>query len=805
MTTHKGQVAQSETRNQKLNKPELLAPAGSYAAFEAAVEQGADAVYVGTPGLNARALSRDFTFAEIGFMIKEAHACGVRLFVAMNSIIKEDELKGAVEALSILGGLRSDALIIQDQGLLFIARKWFPEIPLHASTLMAANNSLAVQGLTDLGFSRVVLARELTIDEIGRIHKQTGADIEVFVHGAMCFSYSGLCMFSSLHGGKSSLRGQCVQPCRRDYAVVESLKRTGKGQKPSGVDKEKRKYFFSMHDLCAVDVLPELRDAGVGCLKIEGRLKSASYVANCVSAYRMALDCMDEPLAEQERVLREAHRLLDAAMARKRSSGYMFSKNPVEAVSPEISGSSGQLLGRVEKISFAGGGGQPGLFKLFVPLVESVSVGDRVRFHDDKSGTRSACTLRFIETGGKRCKQAQAGGKVWLGMHGDLKSIRRDNFAGSLYRVDVKGRINIERKGIQRTKHLKGIRVNANGRQVNRILDELGWKATHDRQKSPPQRDRQSFGRRQDYGRKKTGAGAGAGSRSKTIPCWLGVRNIHDLKQRLPFRPARLLLPLSKDNIRGMSAHKGVVKKNQGRIIWQLPPVIEEMDLKWFRDEIRKLVTSGFQRFELGHFAQHELFSDYKGNENVNGKKEFRPRSRTRFKPKSINLELFGHYSLNVLNSAALQMVNKVGLRGVAFSLETESGNLRAAFADFAGDRQKYRGSRMLTGLFVYGRPPLFTARLDLRNYNQPRQVESPREERFTIERREGLTRVRSVLPFSLLHLQDEIVESGIDYMVFDLSGSPIKQEVAIVNSLLTNPGKRRQQVLSGNYHGVMV
>lgn len=779
-------------QNLKLKKPELLSPAGSFAAFEAAVEQGADAVFVGAPGFNARALSRDFTFAEIGFMIKEAHACGVRLLVAMNSIIKEDELAKAVESLSILSRLRPDALIIQDLGLLFIARKWFPELKLHASTLMTANNSLTVRGLTSLGFSRVVLARELTIDEIGRIHKQTGADIEVFVHGAMCFSYSGLCMFSSLHGGKSSLRGQCVQPCRRDYSVVDRLRKVDKRRQTNDADKKKRKYFFSMHDLCAIDVLPELRAAGVSCLKIEGRLKSASYVANCVSAYRMALDCMDEPLAEQDRVLREAHRLLDAAMARKRSSGYLFSKNPDEAVSPEISGSSGQLLGRVEKISFIGGS-RPDLFKLLVPLVEAVSVGDRLRFHDDKSGTRAASTLRFIEAGGKRHKQAEAGDKVWLGMRGNLKSINRDNFAGSLYRVDVKGRINIERKGVHKTKHLKGIRVNADSGKVNGILEELSWRKLHDEQNSPTKRERQSRGR-QGYGRKKRGTGER--ERAKKIPCWLGIRNIHDLKQRLPFRPARLLLPLSKDNMRVLPAQKGVVKKNQSRIIWRLPPVIEETDLSWFRDSISKLVAGGFHRFELGHLAQHDFFSDYHRSES--DKKKIRTRS------KAINLELFAHYSLNILNSAALQMVNQVGLRGVVFSLETESGNMRAALADFKGNRCRQRNSS-LTGLLVYGRPPLFTARLDLNNYSQTRQVESPRAERFTVERREGLTRVRSVLPFSLLHLQDEIVESGIDYMVFDLSGGPLKQETAIVSSLLNNPGKRRQQVLSGNYHGTMV
>ena len=189
---------------------ELLAPVGSFPAFEAALAEGADAVYVGAPGFNARALSKDFTFAEIDSMIRQAHRQGVKVYIAMNSLVKESEIPAALEALSCFEQMRADALIIQDLGLLYLARTWFPEIPLHASTLMSVHNSVAADELTRLGFARVVLARELTIEEMVQIHRRTDAEIEVFIHGAMCFSYSGLCMFSSLHGGKSSLRGQCV-------------------------------------------------------------------------------------------------------------------------------------------------------------------------------------------------------------------------------------------------------------------------------------------------------------------------------------------------------------------------------------------------------------------------------------------------------------------------------------------------------------------------------------------------------------------------------------------------------------------
>jgi len=185
---------------------ELLAPAGSFPAFEAALEQGADAVYVGAPGLNARALSRDFTMAEIDSMINQAHERGVKCYIAMNSLVKEEELPRAIEALACFSELAPDALIIQDLGLLYLARTWFPGLVLHASTLMSVHNSMAARELTGLGFERVVPARELTIAEMAEIHRRSGAELEVFVHGAMCFSYSGLCMFSSLHGGSRATR-----------------------------------------------------------------------------------------------------------------------------------------------------------------------------------------------------------------------------------------------------------------------------------------------------------------------------------------------------------------------------------------------------------------------------------------------------------------------------------------------------------------------------------------------------------------------------------------------------------------------
>jgi len=196
---------------------ELLAPAGNMESFRAAVQAGADAVFVGAPALNARNLARDLRLEEIAAMIHYCREHGLKLYLAANSLAREQDLPQVIETLAILAELQPDALIVQDLGVINIVKDYFPSLPLHASTLMAATNSLAVNAFASMGLERVVLARELTVQEIGIICKKSEIEIEVFIHGAMCFSYSGLCLFSSFLGGKSGLRGRCVQPCRRQY------------------------------------------------------------------------------------------------------------------------------------------------------------------------------------------------------------------------------------------------------------------------------------------------------------------------------------------------------------------------------------------------------------------------------------------------------------------------------------------------------------------------------------------------------------------------------------------------------------
>jgi putative protease len=751
---------------------ELLAPAGSFPAFEAALEQGADSIYVGAPGLNARALSRDFTMAEIDSMVRQARNRGVRVYIAMNSLVKENELPRAVEALACFAEIGPDALIIQDLGLLYLAKTWFPELVLHASTLMSVHNSMGARELSRLGFDRVVLARELTLEEMAVIARKSGAEIEVFIHGAMCFSYSGLCMFSSLHGGKSSLRGQCVQPCRRHYSW---LKNTGSRAKKGG--DRSGSYIFSMNDLCGVDVLPELRAAGVSCLKIEGRMKSASYVANTVAAYRMALDSMDAPEKEQERVLKEAHRLLDDAMARSRSTGFLLSARPTEAVTPERSGSSGTLLGRVRDLRQERARDGRMQTSVRLRLTAQVAEGDRLRLHDEKSGERVGFTLRSLLVQGKRRKTAEAGQDVVITCGRDVQAGGK-YFKGSLFKVDVGSRIAGERSGRQRSRKLSGRNVRADRNRVEEILGRLGWK------RSVPEHQSGRGGRK--TGKHHPGRKTGRRDR-RELPWWVVLAGIADINARLPVRPARILVPVNRDNMHRFARLSGKIGKKQGKIIWCLPVVVQEQEIEWYRQQVEMLIKRGYTRFELGHCSQYGFFlSAFEQGKRI---------------------ELFGRYTLNLLNSAALQGAGHLGLRGVVFSLETEKDNLSAALASFR--RQESRGrsrryKKLQIGMYVYGRPPLFTARLDSDHFNYRQQVVSPREETYTLEHRDGLTLARSTLPFSLLAQQQEPARAGLDYLVLDLSGGPLRKEAATVAALLGG-ARKRIQVLTGNYSGTLV
>ena len=261
-----------------MKKIEILAPAGSMESLYAAINKGADAIYLGGNKFSARAYASNFDNENILKAIDYAHSYGVKVYVALNTILKESEIKEAIKYAGYLYEIGVDALIIQDLGLFKNLKKLYPKMELHASTQMTIHNGEAAQYFTEKGFSRIVLSREMTIDEIKHISTNLDIETEIFIHGAICISYSGQCLMSSVIGGRSGNRGRCAQPCRMEY----TLESDGKGSKKA--------YLLSPKDMCTIDDIKEIVDSGTKSLKIEGRMKRPEYVAGVVENYRKAID-----------------------------------------------------------------------------------------------------------------------------------------------------------------------------------------------------------------------------------------------------------------------------------------------------------------------------------------------------------------------------------------------------------------------------------------------------------------------------------------------------------------------------------
>lgn len=263
---------------------ELLAPVGDFDSLKCAVQNGADAVYFGGELFNARASAHNFDDETLKLAIDYAKLRNVKINFTLNTLIKDDEFQSAVELAKYVYDLGADAIIVQDLGLARYIIKNFPDMEVHASTQMSVHNLQGVKELEELGFDRVVLSRELPMNEISYICKNTSTDIEVFVHGAICISYSGQCLFSSIIGGRSANRGKCAQPCRLPYELIIV---NGTNNQTQSLDKG---YLISAKDQCALEFIPDLIKAGVKSFKIEGRLKPPEYVATCTRIYRKYID-----------------------------------------------------------------------------------------------------------------------------------------------------------------------------------------------------------------------------------------------------------------------------------------------------------------------------------------------------------------------------------------------------------------------------------------------------------------------------------------------------------------------------------
>ncbi|MBC8018725.1 MAG: U32 family peptidase [Verrucomicrobia bacterium] len=756
-----------------INKPELLAPAGSLESFFAAMEKGADAVYAGLQVFSARARAKNFSLAQMERMLGYAHAHGRRIYITLNTLVKEQELPQLVDTLAALDAMRVDGVIVQDLAVARLIRNYFPAIALHASTQMTIHNTAGVQMLAELGFRRAVLARELAIDEIAAIAAATPVEIETFVHGALCFSISGQCFFSSYLGGHSGNRGRCAQPCRRLYD-----------------HRGKQGHFFSTSDLSAIDMLPELIRAGVASLKIEGRMKSAEYVANVVEAYRLVLDAPERALKES---LLAAKEILKFSFGRTPTKGFLASQQPEDIANPWQKGGTGRYVGQIKTIKGK---------RLTFETRDALSVGDRLRVQPKTDMAGQAWTVREIFVNNKKTMEAKAGSLVEVETPfcfevGDsiykvsskeaftlsdnaclrrLESVQGDKLPCRLQLLLDDGTLLIKAEvaGSQhefryplgaleaaRSTDMTGVLNSQFGktgdtpfrlesleapdfpavmipsgvfkelrRQFYRFLDESLTTASRERisaARSRALRDVQSLQH--------------AAARPATREILAVVMDLpRDWRFPLQQGADITIMPLSKAAIHQLPSAVPRMRGLEQQVIWQLPFMIFDRDIPLYLDTLRQLHGAGFRHFEAANLSHFALL---RGLEDIH---------------------ISTWHRCFSLNSQALAAWRELGAETATLYIEDDAVNLAALLsADIAIERR----------IIVYAPLPVMTTKIRLKDVHSNTPLHSDRGEAYSVTTRDGLQTISAATPFSLTSRHNELRHRGCGSFLIDLRQAP--------------------------------
>jgi putative protease len=753
-----------------ITKPEILAPAGSLEAFFAAMEGGADAVYTGLKEFSARAKAKNFSTTEMERLVAYAHGLGRKVYVTLNTLVKERELPQLVETLGALEAMAVDAVILQDLAVWRLARRHFPGLELHASTQMTVHNAAGVQMLERMGFTRGVLARELSLAEIAALRRTTRLELEHFVHGALCFSFSGQCYFSSWLGGKSGNRGRCAQPCRRRYSY-----------------RQQDGYYFSTNDLSAIDLLPDLMAAGVTSFKIEGRMKSAEYVASVVGAYRQVLDA---PPARRVEAVREAKERLKLSFGRLPTKGFLPGAVPTDIAIPSLKGATGRFLGEVSAIHDG---------TISFKTRDRLHVGDRLRVQPKSDQAGTAFTVKELLLGRRPAKVAQAGTQVSVPspFRGQFRvgdavfkvsseqaftmseaACRRKLGTAAAVPTPVNltvaladatlvisggsAGVNLERRYPVETfaasdrplstETLRGVFARTAGepfqlaelsapelppvvippsrlKEVRRDFYLALSQAVAEKQKTRRETHRQLA--MADL--LPTLAVRAAASRHLT----LAIRDLRDAHILSDPGIDRLLVPLSAANIQGLDHLGRRLRGRQEQVLWDIPFIIFDDQWRHFREAVRHLVERGFHSFRLNNLGHFPLFDGLD------------------------DLRLSAGYRLFSLNSQALLAWRKLGLAEATLYIEDDRENLGEILRREAG---------IETALTVYGPVPLITSRIPIRGVRADSPVLSDRGEAYRVDGRSGLTVLTSESDFSLFAHLTELQNMGCGRFLLDLS-----------------------------------
>jgi putative protease len=553
-----------------MNMIELLAPAGSPEALDAAIGAGADAVYFGLKNFNARIRSTNFTYAQMEAAVRSLHRLGRKCYITVNTVFEQREADRIFQLLKYLSSIGPDGIIVQDFGIVNMVKRYFPSLKLHASTQMNIASSRGANALSKDGVSRVVLARELCIDEIRAIRAGTNTELEVFVHGALCISESGLCLFSSYLGGKSANRGMCTQACRRFYRCtdiqrnqlgtddqIEQSEKLDHAEFDANSDTESG-YFFSPSDLQLIEKIPYLVEAGVNAFKIEGRMKSADYVGTVVSAYRRVIDAViDNGAIYSDKltgVITKSVDILRNDFARTKTLFHFNRDADVDWLNPDNSGGTGIALGKIIKVR-----GTNETRQGLIANNAKISLGDSIRIHSADDSNRQTHKVTFAE------KTTINGGTedgIWV-------SIPQANIGDSVFLIQTKAM----------SRHYPAV-LPKNTETFHR---EPGHEKAPEIALTRPS--------------KKT-------SQQLRDGLYTAVSRINDLYAVQSVRPVQVLLSYNRKNAAHILSGK-VIPFPSSEIILVLDPYFPQ-DLDVISNEIPLLLEKGFCKFVVnnpGHFS----------------------------------------------------------------------------------------------------------------------------------------------------------------------------------------------------------
>ncbi len=697
---------------------ELLAPAGDKEAFLAAIENGADAVYLGGKILNARQFAGNFGSEELSEAIRYAHVRDVNVYLTMNTLVSDEELPEALNFAKEAYLLGIDAVIVQDLGFAGLLHKELPDLHLHASTQMTVYNLEGVRMLESLGFKRVVLARELSVDEIRHICKSTDLEVEVFIHGALCISYSGQCLMSSIIGGRSGNRGKCAQPCRLPYSLLKDNKTIN----PVENSKTETAYLLSPKDICTVGFIDKIAQTGVKSLKIEGRMKNPEYVATVVSTYRKYLNGVDNgtKLTVDDNDKRKLTQIFNRGGF---SKGYFIGKTGRDIMCWEKPKNWGLYAGNV--LSYTK---ETGLLK--ISLKENLSIGDGIEIWNGENESPGT-VISWMSSGEKSINSAQPGTVVTVG-----KVKGRISKGDKVYKTSDKLLISEALESFRKPKRktvIQGIfELKADKPAVLAVIDRQGNSVRVEGSAVPEAAVNKPLSSQRVIEQlQKTGATPFEfekidvhsdnnltiplseindirrraldelelirGNNNRELPSGLTIpvsRQKHDSnnviqpkisalfmtpRPELDFNSVeadRIYLPFEYYSGMGWERLSEICKSNKAQVFLWLPSITRGNYDNLIISRLNKLAESGIDGVMVGNPGSINYFKDFK------------------------KLAITGDYSLNVFNSLTLEELKYMGLAGATLSLELTLGQVRAMTAPLDFEKE----------IVVYGRIPLMTS-----------------------------------------------------------------------------------------------